>query len=176
MLRVPVFVLPLLLLACKPQEPPHGFGVPEAVVTEEGEKWVDLDDDGLVDVPLGELCPEVVLEEPQIWRQASGPLADAIGFDRGYEFRLRASGQVGICRNGWPDTKPIWWACSDGDIDVFLGGAVGTLYGGENGWVATVTVGERLLGGEEGWLVEVLGVKDGEWVSGMVYDAPEACP
>lgn len=149
------------------------MGQPD-VIEVEGDPWVDTTGDGVADVPLTDWCPSTVMENPQWWRRAGQPIAASVGFDSNYRFALATEGRLPLCWEGTISEEPLWWACHEGDIEVYGGGYL-LLYTGPRGLLATITITGEHLGSEPGWDVTAVAAKDGRTATGVVYDARGAC-
>lgn len=172
-----VVCLALLLFGCVPDDPITGWGLP-ATVEVDGEQWVDTNGDDVADVPLAEWCHPTVLEDPQVYREASYAIREAIpGFSAGHNFKLNTDGTVAICvDDGDRRDKPLSWACRDGEVDVFASGVLAN-WGGQGGLMATVEFKDYIWSPQEsiGIDVVVTGGKDGRVAEGTLLDLDTEC-
>jgi len=127
-----LFCLALALGACKPK-PELGLGFDEVITnTWNDESGWDTDGDGIVDVTVAELCPDILAEDVLFtdWWRMDGDLMDLTGLPSGVTFRLLESGDTEICLDGEPANFPVVWYCRDGSAVVDVGGVWGPLVGG----------------------------------------------
>jgi len=156
-----VFLL-MFSMSCKPTTPDQGFGLEQLTVNGQ----VDTDGDGDGDTNLENWCPAPILDYPEQSYTASSNIANAVGFDSGYRFRLNENGDVDLCYGGEPEERPLWWTCSNGYIEVY-GGGVFALGANPQGLLATVQFINYMW--DEGVNVKVTGAKDKETTSGTLW-------
>jgi len=162
-----LFVTLLFLLACAPEEPPSGFGVPD--VSEEG--LVDTDGDGDGDVYIEDWCPDPIIDGESRWYQANRSLAESVGFNANYSFRLRPDGEIPLCFFGEKETKPLWWACNDGLIDIYGGGFLGMWAGADDKLATVEWLGTRYDENSHPAGESVFVTSDGEFEEGVLWYA-----
>lgn len=161
MIKYLVFLL-MFCMSCKPTEPPQGYGLTQ--VTPDG--LVDTDGDEVGDVEVEEWCPEPVLEAPNQAYSADEEVAEAVGFEDAYRFRLKESGEIDLCFLGETADKPLWWACNDGAIEVY-GGGIFVIGANAAGLLATVDFLNYI--DTDGVEVHVTGAKTGETTEGILW-------
>ena len=121
----------ILLMACAPERPEYG------APTTSTSGLVDTDGDGTGDVPVEAWCPPPITDDLGRWYQPNVGIADAIGVDPAYRFKLRPDGEIPLCLQGEVEFMPILWACSEGDIVVHGTGWMG-LFADSEGRVAVI--------------------------------------
>lgn len=172
-----VVCLALLLFGCVPDDPITGWGLPDTVEVD-GEQWVDTNGDDVADVPLAEWCHPTVLEDPQVYREATYEIRYEIpGFSALHTFKLNSDGTVAICVDQKTrKDKPLSWACRDGEVDVYASGVLAN-WGGPGGLMATVEFEDYIWDMQEstGIEVSVTGGKDGRTAEGTLFDLDTGC-
>jgi hypothetical protein len=149
-------------MGCKPTEPIQGFGLEQ--VTDNG--LFDTDGDGYGDTEVESWCPPPILDFPNQSYVASTSIAQEVGFDSLYRFRLNANGSIELCYEGSKEERPLWWACSNKQIDIY-GGGVFAIGANAQGLLATIEFIDYLS--DEGIEVYVTGAKDGETTDGTLW-------